>query len=73
MGQRIEIPPRFAEILWDNTVSNLTHFNTIIHFAISVYVETGRSTTPTTLTFGATMASSWRVKVTYVECASKSR
>ena len=38
-----------------------------------VYVETGRSTTATTLTFDSTMASSWRVKVSYIECNSRSR
>jgi len=38
-----------------------------------IYVETGRSTTATTLTFDPTAASSWRVKVSYIECNNPRR
>ena len=42
-------------------------------FFFLVYVETGRSVTPTTLTFNPTMAASWRIKVSYIECNSRQR
>jgi len=38
-----------------------------------IYVETGRSVTATTLTFNPTMAASWRIKVSYIECNNPRR
>ena len=36
-------------------------------------METGRSVTATTLTFNPTMAASWRIKVSYIECNNPRR
>ena len=39
-----------------------------------IYVETGRSSSPTTLTFDAGDSNNqWRIKVTYIECNNPSR